>query len=59
MSGNGTFLDPYLLPQDGIDAVPETGRVQIKPGETDWTGTITKPLALCAPMGTVRIGEQP
>jgi len=56
-AGNGTFLRPYRLLSTGITAVPRTGRVQIKPGETDWTGTITKPLFLCAPMGTVRIGE--
>lgn len=56
LSGNGTFFDPFLELQDGIDAVPVTGRVQIKPGETDWTGTITKPLILNAPLGAARIG---
>lgn len=55
--GNGTFFRPYRLLGSGINAVPRTGRVQIKPGQSGWTGTIEKPLSLCAPMGPVTIGD--
>jgi hypothetical protein len=32
--------------------------VKFKPGNSNWTGTITKPIRLDAPLGTVKIGLQ-
>ena len=47
---------PYAGPGVGIFAVPPTGNLLIKPGSSNWTGTITKPMTLRAPLGTVHIG---
>jgi hypothetical protein len=52
----GSFDRPYA---DLTEALPQLGdgsRVNIKAGNSDWTGTIDKKLTLRAPQGTARIG---
>lgn len=52
----GSFDRPYA---DLTEALPQLGdgsRVNIKSGNSDWTGTIDKKVMLRAPQGTARIG---
>lgn len=55
--GNGTFLNSYLTMNQGINGVPATGNLLIKPGSSAWTGIISKAMTLRAPLGPVHIGQ--
>jgi CubicO group peptidase (beta-lactamase class C family) len=56
--GTGTFASPMSTVDAILPTVQDRGRVKFKPGDTNWTGTITTPVRLDAPLGTVRIGQQ-
>ena len=56
--GTGTFSSPMSTIDAILPTVQDRGRVKFKPGNTNWTGTITQPVRLDAPLGTVKIGQQ-
>lgn len=43
--------------QDVLPIVQTDGRIKIKPGITNWTGTITQPVKLDAPIGHAIMGQ--
>jgi hypothetical protein len=57
-----TTLGGYSAPWRGfgnaIAKVQEHTRLRLRPGTTNWTGTISKRLRLDAPLGQVRLGFQ-
>lgn len=56
--GTGTFASPKGNLPDVLAIAQARGRVKMKPGNTSWTGTISAPVRLDAPLGSVRIGQQ-
>jgi len=56
--GDGSFDSPMSTVDAILPTAQDRGRVKFKPGNTNWTGTISKPIRLDAPLGTVRIGLQ-
>lgn len=56
-SGSGNFGDPFNTLAEGLENTPPNGRFQVKSGSTSWTGTINQHVEICAPLGSVIIGE--
>ena len=48
-SEKGTFVEPFLSVQDGLDEVPRDGTVWITPGHYNFRGTITQRVTLRCP----------
>lgn|GEM_PF-6338735 len=55
-SGDGTIIRPYTSLVDGISGASNYETLSIAKGSYDETMTITKPLTLVAPVGSVIIG---
>lgn len=55
--GAGNFASPFGGLEDALDHTAAASRLQIRPGEYNWTGVIDRRLSLHAPLGTVRIGD--
>jgi hypothetical protein len=53
----GSFLQPYTLIINAMNAAPDNGTVWIQPGSYWEGGTWSKPITLRAPLGGVTIGQ--
>jgi len=56
-SGSGNFASPLRTVAEALAKTPPEGRIQIKPGNSTWMGTISQPVTLNAPLGLISIGE--
>lgn len=54
---DGTYDSPYKTLAAGVNAVPSGGTINIKPGLSHETMTISKPMTLVAIGGAARIGQ--
>ncbi|NOT02304.1 MAG: serine hydrolase [Phycisphaerales bacterium] len=53
----GSYNYPYFSIATGIGGATDGTRIRLKPGSTNWTGTINKRLRIDAPFGTAIIGQ--
>ncbi|MBU8870960.1 MAG: beta-lactamase family protein [Gemmatimonadales bacterium] len=56
-SGFGGHDDPFHLMSIALGAITDDTKLRIKPGASNWTGTITTRTLIDAPFGTVVIGQ--
>jgi hypothetical protein len=54
---DGTYASPYKTLAGGVDSVPPGGTLNIKPGLSHETTTISKPMTLVAVGGAATIGQ--
>ena len=55
--GNGAYNTPYQGFNFAQAAVTDGTRIRLKPGTSNWTGTISKYVQLDAPLGEATIGQ--
>ena len=55
--GYGAYDQPFQGLTTALNRTSARTRIRLHPGSTSWTGTISTPRVLDAPLGTVRIGE--
>lgn len=57
-TGFGGYNDPFRTMDKALVNVSDGSKLRIKPGTTNWTGTISTKLLIDAPMGYAIVGEQ-
>jgi hypothetical protein len=53
----GAYDAPFNTLPEGLQAVPDNGRLRIKPSNLNVTPTLSKPMVIDAPLGTAVIGS--
>jgi N-acyl-D-amino-acid deacylase len=56
-AGEGSFEEPWNDLPVALGAIADEGTLNIKPGSSNWTGTINQVVRIRAPLGTASIGE--
>lgn len=56
-AGDGSFEQPWKSLSTALASSPDEATVNIKPGATNWTGTINQKIRIRAPLGGAAIGQ--